>query len=197
MKLSDLKMGEEPSVGEVYLTPCLDLTGCTHQELPWPSFQSYQKAMHAIPVLGNHHQDPEFRFAGGEKSHYHVDMRFLEELEFKFLWNTTSNYANNNEHVSFPIVPIHFMKNPPKPSLQAKVCFRTLADFSDIRLGQGDDYSDFEDDMEKHTLNLENPVCGHHGTSLKGMCVKNGIVTCPLHGARWSATTGKYVRKTP
>lgn len=196
LQVTDLPMGQEPEVGQVYLVPCVNLAVVPQHELH-TVFHKHQDKLVALPVLGYNHSDPEFRTSGGELPHYHLDIRFVTDFEFEEVWQSSAKRANSTSPINFPIIPTITMMETPTTFLHPKLCFRQLSDFRTMFIGLGYDYSDFEDKMEKHTLNLENPVCPHHGTSLKGQCVRDGVVTCPLHGSTWCATTGKYVRKTP
>lgn len=193
LHVTDLAVGQEPEVGGVYLVPCLDLSRSITFMID--VFERHKKKMVAIPVLGHAHRDPEFTGAGGEELHIHVDMRFLTDWEFTEIWNTQPSYSNSDQGVNFPIVPLASLSNVPKPHQHPKMCYRKLADFRGVRLGFLHEYDKFQSEMERHTLDLENPVCPHHGTILKGQPVREGVLTCPLHGSTWCAKTGKYKQK--
>lgn len=192
--LTDLKVGQEPEVGKNYLVPCLNISKIKISDGLAYQFKDFLKDMVALPVIGNSHKDPEFRNAGGKEQHWHLDIRFMTEADFK-AWNIPVNNGLIGRF-NFPILPMNEIKEQVTTFLRPKTCYRQLCDVSPIRIGEGYDYHNFENEMEKHTIDLENPVCAHHGTSLKSQCVRNGKVTCPLHGAVWDVVTGKFVRKT-
>lgn len=195
LDVTTLPIGEEPEPGESYLVPCVDLRDIDiPSDAGFEPFKTYQATLDPLPIIGHIHRDPEFRGAGGEDPHIHIDMRFLTDWEFERLWKKPEYHFNNSYHPTFPILPdvLHL----PKPHLHPKQCRRRLADFRRMQIGYDGDYAKFEDEMEKHTIKLDHPVCPHHGTPLAGQPVRDGVITCPTHGATWCAKTGCLVRKT-
>jgi hypothetical protein len=196
LPLSDLAVGEEPVVGEVYLVPCVDLSQTYIPEQISRSFREHQAKMVAIPVIGTVHTDAEFSGnAAGQHPHIHADVRFLSAWEIQNIWGSDFEAANSEGAAGFPVIPHKWGLVVPKPHLHPKMCERRIADHRRLSQGTSDEYDEFQDRMAKHTLNLEKPICPHHGTPLNGQPIRDGVITCPLHGATFCARTGRYVRK--
>lgn len=198
-EVSSLPIGEEPEVGQVYLVKCLDLReinlpDTTNERMH--TFRDNQHHLTSLPIIGNVHTDPEFPGAGGELPHIHMDIRFLTRWEFKTLWGMSPEMARDSYSPSFPILPNNSGVELPTPHLHPKTCNYKIGDYRRLQLAGHKYYSKFEDEMEKHTLNLNKPICPHHGTNLSGQPIRNGSITCPTHGLNFCAKTGALKRKT-
>ena len=143
------------------------------------------------PVIGPPHEDAEFIKFPSE--HYHVDWRFLSASQ----QNRAVEYANaygstsaKKDQVVFGF-PITTDQIEGKKS-QYRKC--RSADFPEYRI-LASWHKTLENHYQSCTLGPA-MICPHKGASLANIQPVDGVITCPLHGLRWSSDTGEMVRRT-
>lgn len=165
----------EPVVGKFYLVQCI------------------QSGSWILPVLGNLHSDIEIGIA---KRHYHYDLRFLSDREIADLTDgmtlTRSDVPNAQILVIVPQPSDTFVTRRLK-------CRRAMPLFPiqtyDGRISPV--ARALEPLYAARTIDLAAPVCPHRKFPLAGLPVdEENCVVCPLHGLKWSLTTGAMVPRT-
>jgi hypothetical protein len=173
-RLSDIE--GEPEVGKFYLVPCLLYRG------DW------------TPVMGPRHDDKEF--IGVVEEHYHRDVRFTDDGTCEYLASEIFQPAPD-AYTMLSIVSTRFAKG--EPVYKRRKCRRRMPEFP-IELRRRLDplitsHATWIKPLEAayKDANANCGRCPHRGFSLQGLPVKDGKVTCPGHGLRWSVETGELV----
>lgn len=126
-----------------------------------------------FPVIGHRHNDIEF--FDFEREHYHLDFRFFRGTGFKY-----ASTAPLHAHEGFPLG---------KPVLKRRKCLR------DQHIFDGPSYimSPFRKSFagQQCAKGKRGWVCPHRHIALGSTPAIDGIITCPLHGLRIEAETGK------
>lgn len=181
-------------VGESYVVPCIKARTV---------FTNGSKVANWggewIPVLGPVHRDAEiinFPFL-----HYHVDWRFVSERVFQRVARDrldrfvlaqplmvhpskpNERAEDEKEMVVESVVPDYRMREC-KREMQTWFSF---VGYETVRWMKG-----LEESCAH--LKMENMVCPHRGTPLKGCPQDGDVVHCPNHGLRWNVKTGELVR---
>lgn len=155
------RLKEPPVVGLAYLVPTV--------------FGQWHHLLRDWPVIGLKHDDIEhLNFA---EVHYHLDTRFLRVQE-SLLWNAPTTPLHDRDQVK--IGPIKFKR---LTCIREPVAFRAPSDFkvkfqtafAEQQCGKG----------------KRGWVCPHKHFPLGTIAPIDGVVTCPLHGLRIDAATGK------
>lgn len=149
-----------------------------------------------FPVMGPKHDDADY--IGFEWSHYHVDARFLSAEQFDNAENRMRRrFIEFNAAFAKVITgPTGFDRCAPEPKFIGSRNMTCLREWPDYPHG----LQPWRDDLEAaYASAVVSPalMCPHRGAPLKGLAVKSGCVTCPLHGLRWSVETGKLVPAPP
>lgn len=179
-----------PIVGKFYMVPAILMERFNGQgELWWP-------------ITGPMHTDADhFNFPW---PHYHVDARFLTTrhvrgsaydmgsrftqcpYEAHLAAPVHAKYAQTNRNPPFP--------EPPKPELRRMRCARTGTGYP---YGTSDAVQGLRKDHAGDTArrNAEGHlICPHRGARLDQLVPDaEGVITCPLHGLRFNADTGKCI----
>lgn len=187
------RLKEPPIVGRWYLVPAI----LWNRNPPWGTsglpeseiLHSIQKTKGAKwwPVWGIKHNDAEhFQF---HALHYHVDPRFLTKRHIGEVRGGVYGTALKALQAS-PLNHTGLQSGPPKPQLRRMRCSMAHAEwghpdakpvtelnatFAGTQCGRG-----------KRGL-----VCPHRHFPLGSIEAIDGVVTCPLHGMRIDAATGK------
>jgi hypothetical protein len=125
------------------------------------------------PVIGSRHNDIEF--FDFERTHYHLDFRFVRDADVM--------RASTAPLHDFPDFPLS------KPALKRRKCLRQQHTF--------DGPSKIMDPFRAAFAGQQCAnsklgwICPHKKIVLGSTPVIGGIVTCPLHGLRIDAETGK------
>lgn len=168
-------LDHEPIIGQAYLANAIK-----HQDL-WH------------PIIGNLHTDPEFT---GQQAatikHYHVDMRLLDDKLWKF-WGMNDNKFLNSPYGFFPAVGI-LNESLTEKDERPFVCQRSFPDYRKVHL-HTNGMQDVESKFKDHIIKLDKPICPHHGAPLGNVPIRDGVLTCPLHGLNWCSKTGKLLPK--
>lgn len=181
------ELSSPPIVGRYYLVPTVRYVWCSAGEADWP-------------VLLPRHEDAEhLQF---EAWHYHADLRFIGDGRLPQHW--LRQYPAAEAMIS----PISVFRGDPPGSMPDPVwrrrrCFREMPDFPwwwAVEPSQDGSrraavfrtfYAGFAGRQCPH--NGRGWICPHKGIDLSGMPVKEGLITCPGHGLRIDAATGRIV----
>ena len=184
---------DDPVLDHRYQRPCV--RACWHTHKPrW------------VPVIGTIHSDPEHVKA--DFLHVHVDYRFLTNATKRGLIRSTeeSNQIFNANPVHFQ--PVSYVW-PQGMVQEIKLDSEHLPnvsteDWLTIRRRQyTGPYPEYPHMMVPWHQALSEAYagsrlidgkCSHQGTDLSGFTPdRQGIITCPLHGLQWCASTGMIV----
>ena len=191
------RLPNQPVVGTFYRRPCV--------RAHWPT-----NRIRWLPILGPFHSDREH--ISVEFQHVHVDYRFL---------NIGIREQLNRLLHSHPDDPLHRVYSTPT-SLVTPHGFDKAVALDEIHRPEIDLKSwlsvrprkyqgpyppypyenvswlhDLSEAYAERTL-INDHICPHRGADLAGIEPDaHGVVTCPLHGLRWCARTGRIVRGTP
>jgi hypothetical protein len=183
-----------PIVGRWYLVPAILWANgvwyhCDDEDEFLRVMQSSQGAKW-WPVWGNKHEDAEHLLF--PYPHYHIDQRFLTKRHWAEHTSVMSSRSPMQNVQSMPLHYSHLKSGPPKPKLRRMRC--TLAhvnwEFSDATpiLKMNDAFSGQQ--CAKGALGW---ICPHKQFALGSVEVIDGVVTCPLHGLRIDAESGKCI----
>lgn len=156
----------EPVVGRFYLVPCVLEV---HTRTGWR------------PVIGPLHDDIEplnFPFR-----HWHYDHRFVSAAQHQEMGLSYHPLPRALAYVA------HENRVILGPQLMRRKCRRQQPEFPNVVLVKT---------LELHYKGAQLSDClrcPHRGFSLKGQPVKNGVVTCPGHGLRFSFATKEIVER--
>lgn len=171
-------------IGQWYEVPCVFFPYLGYPSQWWP-------------VLGPRHSDA--RIIGFADEHFHVDIRFVTKAQRRIM-DAYCEHRRDGVHTVFAS-PISQRRQwsdfdgPPhipaeEPTIKRKQCKSVFPDYTAI----GRWHQPLEDAYE--CAKMVNGICPHQGAPLEGLEVRDGVVTCPLHGLRWSVDTGLLVRRT-
>ena len=167
-------------IGVMYDVPCI--------------FWKYLERWSWWPVLGPMHEDA--KIIGFRWDHYHIDHRFLTVGQFSI----SARYVRRRDAAAafrYPLHQMHEEKNlhsvgwPQLPTIKRKRCLREWPSYPGT---QAPWMQKLENAYE--CARMKKGLCPHQGAPLAGLEVKDGVVTCPLHGLRWDVETGAMVRRT-
>ena len=193
---------KEMSIGNDYSIP--------HVRAAWP-----RDTPNWIPVLGPRHNDTEI--INFDHEHFHIDIRFLEDD----LLEQAEELVPKNSILAISWVYQRVITSV-APDTQERLWVRFNKEGALVEHATEDvldvpqeswyqvRQTKFRRDYPEHPTFLvpwmkklekayakarlqENMVCPHRGTDLTGLEIKNGCVTCPLHGLTWNVKTGKLV----
>ena len=185
---------DHPVAGQNYERPCI--------RAQWQNMGPLW-----LPVIGSIHSDVEYIKA--DFPHVHVDYRFLTETTRDILLKQMEE-----KNLIFNIHPVH---TTPISTVWPD-CNDTPLDLSDPSLAtipettwltvQLQEYIGPYPDYPEHLVPwhrelsaayarqslVNSTFCPHQGTDLSGIEPdRHGVVTCPLHGLKWSTRTGRIV----
>ncbi len=182
------RLKEPPVLGRYYLVPAILFRwrsyGDTGNPLEGDGLQWW-------PVWGPKHNDLEyFNF---ENLHYHVDPRFLT----KRLWKRFGSWREPLADLqATPLNHADLKDGPPKPTLRRMKCTMVHSEWSFIdRSAVIDMNKAFAGQQARH--GKRGFVCPHKLFPLGTVMPVDGVVTCPLHGLRIDAATGRCVGPSP
>ena len=159
-----------------------------------------------LPVIGNIHSDPDYVKA--DFLHAHVDYRFLTQKT-----RDDINEAMEQSNLIFKTNPVHSVPisivqptNVAKPMQVSNPELEGLPESSWLKV-QSRQYLGPFPEYPEHIVpwhrelseayaesTLINGTCAHQGTDLSGIEPdQQGVITCPLHGLKWRASTGQIV----
>lgn len=127
------------------------------------------------PVIGNRHNDIEF--FNFERAHYHLDFRFVR----------SEDRASTAPLHDYPDLPLS------KPTLKRRKCLRAQHIFN----GPAKIMSPFRAAFAGNQCadSKLGWICPHKQIALGSTPVIDGVITCPLHGLRIDAATGKCLAR--
>lgn len=173
------KMSEPPVVGRWYMVRTLTYRRFySHGPLSWP-------------IIGPKHDDVEF--FDFRHQHYHADVRFLTA---KHLRQTGPHYLHPaNKFASALATPCSGVgREPlPEPALTRMQCRRNWTEYP---FSGSTTVAEMNGHYAGQTalLSKRGWVCPHRKVPLGNHVPDgDGIITCPLHGLRIDAVTGKCV----
>lgn len=167
-------MRGDPQVGRYYMVPCV--RGVWIGKLgDWP-------------VIGTLHRDA--KFFDFDIDHYHIDLRFLRKRE----WPGHGYRRHRHTNVAgrpLSITPSCNADGLPPPRLIKRRCavarfemaeFRELTSKGQVALAAA-----FPEAIKgKHGW-----ICPHQNFDMRNVTPVDGAITCPMHGLRFCARTGK------
>ena len=193
------RLPETPIVGRRYLRPCVRAS--------WPRTQPKW-----IPVVGTLHKDTEHLHA--DFLHIHVDHRFLCDRDRQRALREAEDYERF-DGVN-PVFMIPISKVVPAGTVQTITVEEAIRSNHPVEkwlsvrrrpyLGPYPEYPQVERTSWRLGLTAayadhqltDGHIGPHQGTDLTGIAPDDdGVVTCPLHGLRWCARTGRIVAATP
>ena len=169
------RLKEPPVKGRFYLVPAILWSWHGSRRHLW------------WPVIGNKHRDPEF--FNFNHLHYHVDPRFLNRKHLAQLFHRR-DVGKLGDVLSMPLNSVFLPDGPGKPQLRRMRCAgaEILYPFADRVPVIG---------LNKHHAGQQCArgkrgwVCPHKHVALGNVAPIDGVITCPLHGLRIDAETGK------
>lgn len=187
------RLKEPPVVGCYYLVPAI----LWNRNAPWGARDYSEKQILADlqdtkgakwwPVWGSKHNDVEF--FGFHPLHYHIDPRFLTKLQINKSKGFGIRSALQNIQAQ-PLSHISLKSGPPKPQLRRMRCSMAYAEW-----GHADATTVTEMNIafagQQCAKGKRGFVCPHKLFPLGSIEAIDGVVTCPLHGLRIDAATGK------
>lgn len=192
------RLREPPIVGRYYSVPAIAWrwAGAFDQELAGGDF--------FWPVLGNKHDDLEF-FDFPHK-HYHVDPRFFTNRHWAQLGDR--KYDNEGKKLdengklltalARPLSSIHYSDWPPSPVFRRMRCSASgiiYSNWASRTVAVQSLNSKFAG--KQCDSSVLGWICPHRQLALGSMEPVDGMITCPLHGLRIDATTGKCIGPIP
>lgn len=160
--------------GKFYQVPCVKVT-------EWHRFKGW------LPILGPFHEDAEFvKFPW---MHYHLDWRFVPQRVFDdmsayrgpaYVHASVIQCPNRMGDITISAGPeLKRMKykrpTPAYPSSAATWLPQLTDKYVDAKIVRG--------------------LCPHRGIPVEAMVRDGDILTCPGHGLRFSASTGRICRQ--
>ena len=145
-------------------------------------------------VIGPGHEDTEI--IGFPEYHFHLDPRFVSKQR----WDAWSLQAILGGPVSEP-TGSRCTVDWPRPRFVGLRKRRMIREVSPLEIrglfAQAHWMFDLEERYRHESLRA-GMVCPHRGTDLSTQPVDTqGCVTCPCHGLRWNATSGRLVPLVP
>jgi nitrite reductase/ring-hydroxylating ferredoxin subunit len=168
------RMTEAPVPGKFYLVPVV------RAKWYWRTDE--------WPVIGPSHNDVEF--LNFDKEHYHIDGRFLTKSQREYAHASLWHWSLADSVQRAPIEAPHNGGDLPAPTLKRRKCW-----MSDIEYVHGDKAQ--VQNIRKHfagqhcAKGKSGWICPHRKAPLGSVAVIDGVITCPLHGLRIDASTGK------
>jgi hypothetical protein len=161
------RLKEPPVVGQSYLVPTV--------------YGRWYDKIGDWPVIGHRHNDVEFFHFVAQ--HYHIDYRFVT-VRKSWLRNVSAGPLHAQE--GFPLS---------KPILRRRQCKREQHVFG----GPSRIMSPFRESYagQQCAKGKRGWVCPHRHIALGSTPAIDGVITCPLHGLRIDAATGKCLSPTP
>jgi len=176
------RMTEPPIVGRWYMVPAIFYRRFSRQgpELWWP-------------VLGPRHNDVEFFDFKWE--HFHFDQRFLTVRHLNVI-DRDPEYALKRSFYQ-PLQGNETGKRLPMPTLHRMQCRRVMPEYPwSGQLAIENINLHYEGRMAKR--GKRGWICPHRQTALGTMVPDAaGVITCPLHGLRIDAKTGRCAGSAP
>ena len=184
---------EHLEIGQRYKRPCIR-TNWQNMGPLW------------LPVIGSIHSDPEHVQA--DFPHVHVDYRFLTPETREELLKQMAE-----QHLIFKIHPVHatpissiWPEHLDAPIQLTDEGLDTIPENTWMAI-QPHAYMGPYPEYPEHIVHwlrqlsaayanhtLVDALCPHQGTDLSGIDPdQHGVITCPLHGLKWSARTGRII----
>ncbi len=146
-----------------------------------------------FPVWGNKHEDTDH--LSFPYQHYHIDPRFLTKRHWKQYdyigWNTADRTPMHNVQMQ----PLHYVQlksGPEKPQLRRMRCSLSHVswEFGEKKpiINMNCTFSGTQ--CQKGKLGW---ICPHKRFALGSVQAIDGVITCPLHGLRIDAESGKCI----
>lgn len=184
------RLKEPPVVGRYYLVPSIlwDREYSGYGRKVREHLRAIQESSGATwwPVWGIKHEDTEhFNFP---YLHYHIDPRFLTRRQWAHFKNRRLSPLGAVQ--GSPLNHSELLGGPPKPVLRRKRCTSAHSEWehcdavSVTSLNRA-----FKDTICRS--GKRGLVCPHRQFPLGTVEVRDGVVTCPLHGLRIDAATGR------
>ena len=172
-------MLEPPIVGQTYLVPSIIYKMFNDNEPRW------------YPVMGTRHEDADHLKFPWE--HFHPDWRFMPAAVVAKAMRAGGRRYGTQALFGYPL-QMHGLDVPEKTEYRRRKCVRTMPEnviLASMPLARGH-FDAWEGvDAKRGPRGL---VCPHRGTILGSVTPNpDGTITCPLHGLKFCARTGKSV----
>jgi hypothetical protein len=183
------RLKEPPIVGKWYMVPAI-----LWNRSYWGG---YEDVLHGLqttlgakwwPVWGIKHTDVKhFNFP---TLHYHIDPRFLGKRHWAELRSESWHESALEKVQSSPINHTELPGGPPKPILRRMRC---TMDHSEWQWAEQKTVASLNAEFagKQCGSGKRGFVCPHKHFPLGSVKAVDGVVTCPLHGMRIDAETGK------
>lgn len=155
-------------VGKSYLIPMI-----FHKRAFWP-------------IVGPWHEDADIGFS---KHHFHFDIRFLTDTQYKILSRRS-------------VSPLGRVQTNPDGEMEIQVLLkrrkmrREWEEFPAYHWGSPVEFvAELENRFADQTMKCM--TCPHRGMPLDSLPVKDGAVVCNGHGLKWDVKTGRMIRRIP
>lgn len=155
------------TIGKSYLVPCLRVGAAP---------LTYARPGEWVPVLLPEHEDSDIiKFP---YLHFHLDWRFLSKRQYRL---ANIAYAVQREHGGRQFFDSGITYKRKKMLRESPaVHLEGLAPwFTKLK------------EKYKDSCLVKDMKCPHRGIDLSGCKPVEGIITCPAHGLRWNAETGR------
>lgn len=191
------ELDHPPVVGETYLVKIACHSKFKGDTLMGKIMGSI--AGHWYPIFADPHIDPEFLESEknapfnfhleGEHNrlHYHVDYRFLDDCEMLAI----GVWSLHPDSPTWPVLTVDLKKSEEVQIKHAPlVCQRNLPSS-----GLLNDGIDTLQDLYKEQR-MECLRCPHQNFNLAQFPIdQDGGIACPMHGLKWSASTGELIHR--
>lgn len=164
-KVEDIK--RPLKYGEIFLVPCI--------------VREEDGLEFITPVINHPHNDKE---NGQTEVHYHVDYRFIKI--YKDLYEMGMPIPVNEHSVHRFVEHVR-----PEKDIDGEMYHILLPVVNTNFLGSSSVHS-IRNSRLKHKC-IYKGKCPHRGYDLSQVEVKDGKITCPLHGLQFDAKTGKLI----
>lgn len=178
MKVESIEeIKDHPIVGNYYIVPCLEYIVNNKEEIEedflWRDLKNNKykqnKRKLCIPIINFPHSDSE---NGQDYIHYHADTRFIDNKLF---------FDLSNEDILRP-----------KKIENSKVIYRTKLCVHE-KIYSITNSIFIKNTKLKHKC-IYNGKCPHKGYDLSNVIPESNIITCPLHGLKFSKETGILIK---
>lgn len=168
-----------PVIGETYLVPGVVKQG-------YEGWNTQKDAW--VPVIGTKHWDKDFDPA--IPPHIHRDLRFFTEEEWKIA---------NDAFVALTAISLKSIIG--EVTYQERVCLREFPYYTGWKsiwvtgkaIGSMKKEYQIKMTAAPAAKGPKGWLCPHKGADLSTAEVKDGVITCPLHGLKFCSKTGENV----
>jgi hypothetical protein len=175
LEFEDIRtLNHPPVVGQTYLVPCVEYRVDLDKTV-------------IMPVMGEKHEDEKYF---NTSMHLHKDIRFLDRQ----MQVSLRSYRHIRDEWHAVLLEKWIVS---EIVMLPKVCVRRTIpmDFPGMHNSEGyNNFGRFQNAYSNSTLKLDCKRCPHRGYDLSSTPVRNGAITCPMHGLSFDAKDGRHLQ---